>query len=120
MSTFDSRSRIPAAPPRGDVAVLLFGVPKAFVVECQIASRGTGAACASVRDLQSACRALASSHVDVLVAATSLPPWDRDIVAEHAQRAGVPLEWWSPNESTDAALLIHRWQRARRRSSRPG
>jgi hypothetical protein len=119
MTTFTTRASSPPTSQRPEVAVILFGIPKAFVVECQIASRGRAAACTSVRDLQSACKALAGGPIDVLVVSRTLPPWDREVVAEHAHRAGVPLEWWDPDDPLDADQLVQRWERVRRHSRPP-
>lgn len=99
-------------------AVVLFGFPAPFVLECQLTTKQGLAQFVAVRDLQAACRVLAKSKTDVIVGSTTIRPWDRTVLIEHAIAAGVTVEWADPNEHDQLEHIVYRWTQSIRTTKR--
>lgn len=72
------------------LAVRLHPDVKPALEECASA-HGLRVMC--VRHLQAACSALASQPIAVVLADESTRPWDREVLREHADRAGIAIVW---------------------------
>jgi hypothetical protein len=94
-----------AARPRATVptppAVILYALPEDVADECERVATEMRLARAEVKHLQAACVALKSHPRAMLVAGANIRPWDREVVEEHAARAGVPLRWVAADHTPD-------------------
>jgi|GEM_PF-4496965 len=70
-----------------------------------------------VRDLRRACAALANVQ-DVVIADASLPPWDLEVLREHASRSDTPVHLVDGDSSSReiADVLFDRGARRRARA----
>lgn len=114
MPTFDSRDA-PALRP----AVIVYAVGRDLIIECVAAAKASEISCREVRHLQAACAALKMHDAPMVVASTSLKPWDRIVLEEHALQAGAELRWVSGTDLFSIGDEIERWanesSRARQR-----
>lgn len=95
-----------ASPP----AVILYGVPADVAAECERVAGELRLARAEVKHLQAACVALKAHPRAILVASSTIRSWDREVVEEHAARAGVPLRWVDADHSPDdVATEVRSW-----------
>ncbi len=85
------------APP----AVILYGLPADVAEECERVATELRLARAEVKHLQAACVALQAHPRAMLVAGTTIRSWDREVIEEHAARAGVPLRWVEADHTPD-------------------
>lgn len=106
-----SRSPVLAAADGG--TVLLFGVGGDARIACEDAAREAGLTVLELRHLQAACRALTLTPCSLLVVGPALKPWDRDVAADAAGRAGIPVFWLEPG-GVEAAERAVRAAGARR------
>jgi hypothetical protein len=81
--------------------VILYALPADVAAECEQVATELRLARAEVKHLQAACTALQSHPRAMLVAGTTIRSWDREIVEEHAARAGVPLRWVEAHHMPD-------------------
>lgn len=109
---------MPARKPLRSLAVVLFALPKAFVVECQVVGRDLGAQFVAVRDLQAACRSITTGRADIVVASKKLPSWDQDIAKQHAEKERVPILFIDPDETTELRSHLLSWEQRARTASR--
>ena len=95
------RALAPLANARLHRAVVLFGLHGEVRARCEDAARDLGLPVVAARHLEAACRALGAESCALLVASSSARPWDRQIAAEHAARAGVRVKWADDQEDPD-------------------
>ncbi len=102
---FGRRPPVAAARPRAlaptPPAIILYGLPADVAAECERVATEMRLARAEVKHLQAACVALQSHPRAMLVAGTTIRSWDREVVEEHAARAGVPLRWVEADHTPD-------------------
>jgi hypothetical protein len=79
----------------------MYGLPADVAAECERVATELRLARAEVKHLQAACTALRSHPRAILVAGTRIRSWDRQVVEEHAARAGVPLRWVEADHAPD-------------------
>jgi hypothetical protein len=91
-------------------AVILYGLPADVAAECERVASELRLARAEVKHLQAACVALKAHPRAMLVASTQIRSWDREVVEEHAARAGIPLRWVdSDHTPDDVATEVRSW-----------
>jgi hypothetical protein len=99
------RPPVAAARPRAAAptppAIILYGLPSDVAAACEGVATEMRLARAEVKHLQAACTALQSHPRAILVAGTKIRSWDREVVEEHAARAGVPLRWVEADHTPD-------------------
>gem|GEM_PF-2600044 len=96
-----------ALPPP---AVILYGVPADVAAECERVAGELRLARAEVKHLQAACVALKAHPRAMLVASSGIRSWDREVVEEHAARAGTPLRWVDADHTPDdVATEVRSW-----------
>jgi hypothetical protein len=96
-----------AAPPP---AIILYGVPADVAAECERVAGELRLARAEVKHLQAACVALKAHPRAMLVASSRIRSWDREVVEEHAARAGTPLRWVDADHTPDdVATEVRSW-----------
>ncbi|MDB4934570.1 MAG: hypothetical protein JWP87_1542 [Labilithrix sp.] len=96
----------PPAPP----AVILYSLPGDVAAECERVASELRLARAEVKHLQAACVALKAHPRAILVASSAIRSWDREVVEEHASRAGTPLRWVDANHTPDdVASEVRSW-----------
>jgi sarcosine oxidase gamma subunit len=98
--------------------VLLFALPDAAKAEAERTARTLGLARMELRDLRAACAALKARGPALLIASSSVKPWDRTVVEEHAERASVPVRWIGPDEWDAVDDTIRTWMAESRRRGR--
>lgn len=97
-----------AAPP--PPALILYGVAPAVAAECERVASELRLARAEVKHLQAACVALKAHPRAMLLASATIRSWDREVVEEHAARAGIPLRWVAAdNDPDDVAAEVRTW-----------
>lgn len=95
------------APPP---AVILYGLPADVAAECERVAGELRLARAEVKHLQAACVALKAHPRAMLVASSRIRSWDREVVEEHAARAGTPLRWVDADHTPDdVATEVRSW-----------
>jgi hypothetical protein len=107
-----NRSSTPplAAGATAPLAVILYGVPADVAAECERVAGELRLARSEVKHLQAACVALKAHPKAMLVASSSIRPWDREVVEEHAARAGIPLRWVDADHTPDdVATEVRSW-----------
>jgi hypothetical protein len=78
--------------------------------ECTLAAAERGVARAEVKHLQAACAALRAHPRAMMVASSTLRPWDREVIEDHAARAGTPLRWVSSDaDAYETAMAVSSW-----------
>lgn len=87
------------SPPA--LAVILYALPADVAAECGRVATELRLARAEVKHLQAACSALQAHPRAMLVAGTTIRSWDREIVEEHAARAGAPMRWVEADHTPD-------------------
>lgn len=91
-------------------AVILYGLPADVAAECERVATELRLARAEVKHLQAACTALRSHPRAMLVAGTGIRSWDRQVVEEHAARAGIPLRWVEADHAPDdVSAEVRNW-----------
>ncbi len=104
----------------GPPAVILYALPADVAAECERVATELRLARAEVKHLQAACVALQAHPRAMLVVGTTIRSWDREVVEEHAARAGVPLRWVEADHTPhDVSSELRSWasdtlRRARR------
>jgi hypothetical protein len=68
---------------------------------CQPLARSLPFARAEAKHLHAACAALEAFASAILVVSTTIGPWDRDAIEEHASRANAPVLWVNPDDDAD-------------------
>lgn len=97
-----------AAPP--PPALILYGVAADVAAECERVASELRLARAEVKHLQAACTALKTHPRAMLLASATIRSWDREVVEEHAARAGVPLRWVAADHAPDeVAAEVRTW-----------
>ena len=106
------RGRAASATPAAatPLAVILYGVPADVAEECERVAGELRLVRAEVKHLQAACVALKAHPRAMLVASSSIRSWDREVVEEHAARAGIPLRWVDADHTPDdVATDVRSW-----------
>jgi hypothetical protein len=104
-SGFVAASAAPAPP-----AVILYGLPSDVAAECERVASELRLARAEVKHLQAACVALKAHPRAILVASSTIRSWDREVLEEHAARAGIPLRWVDATHTPDdVAIEVRSW-----------
>lgn len=102
-----ARAQVPAKPL---LTIILYGVTSEVATECTLAASELGVARAEVKHLQAACSALKAHPRAMMVASSQLRPWDREVIEDHAVRAGTPLRWvTSDADAYEAAKAVTAW-----------
>ena len=102
-----ARAQVPAKPL---LTIILYGVTSEVAAECSLAASELGVARAEVKHLQAACSALKAHPRAMMVASSQIRPWDREVIEDHAVRAGTPLRWVSSDaDAYDAAKEVTAW-----------
>jgi hypothetical protein len=97
-------------PPKPLLTVILYGVTGEVATECTLAASEVGVARAEVKHLQAACAALKAHPRAMMIASSQIRPWDREVIADHAARAGTPLRWVSSDaEAYETAKAVTAW-----------
>lgn len=97
-----------SAPP--PPALILYGVAPDVAAECERVASELRLARAEVKHLQAACVALKAHPRAMLLASATIRSWDREVVEEHAARAGVPLRWVAADhDPDDVAAEVRTW-----------
>lgn len=108
----------PAAAP-GPLTIILYSVGPEVAAECTHVAREMQLARAEVKHLHAACTAVKTHARAFLVASASIRSWDRQVIEEHAERAGVPTRWVaSEADADDIATEIKAWAFDTQRRSR--
>jgi tripartite-type tricarboxylate transporter receptor subunit TctC len=90
--------------------VILYGIPADVAAECERVAAELRLARAEVKHLQAACVALKAHPRAMLVASSSIRSWDREVLEEHAARAGIPLRWVDADHTPDdVASEVRSW-----------
>ena len=111
-----ARAQVPAKPL---LTVILYGVTSEVATECSLAASELGVARAEVKHLQAACSALKAHPRAMMVASSQIRSWDREVIEDHAVRAGAPLRWVSSDaDAYDAAKAVTAWSSAELRRAR--
>lgn len=101
------RAQVPAKPL---LTIILYGVTSEAATECSLAASELGVARAEVKHLQAACAALKAHPRAMMIASSHLRPWDREVIEDHAVRAGTPLRWVSSDaDAYEAAEAVRAW-----------
>lgn len=78
--------------------------------ECEDIANELHIARAEVKHLQAACMALKAHPQAFLVASASIRPWDREVLEEHAARAGTTLCWvTSAMDADEIGASVRGW-----------
>lgn len=102
-----ARAQVPAKPL---LTIILYGVTSEVATECSLAAAELGVARAEVKHLQAACSALKAHPRAMMVASSRIRPWDREVIEDHALRAGTPLRWvHSDADAYEAATAVTAW-----------
>ena len=110
------RAPVPAKPL---LTVILYGVTGEVATECSLVAAALGVARAEVKHLQAACSALKAHPKAMMVASRAIRPWDREVIEDHAARAGTPLRWVdSDADAYEAAKAVTAWSSVELRRSR--
>jgi len=97
-------------PPKPLLTVILYGVTGEVATECTLAASEVGVARAEVKHLQAACAALKAHPRAMMIASSQIRPWDREVIIDHAARAGTPLRWVSSDaEAYETAKAVTAW-----------
>ena len=97
-------------PPKPLLTVILYAVPSEVASECTLAASAVGVARAEVKHLQAACAALKAHPRAMMIASSQIRPWDREVVIDHAARAGTPLHWVSSDaDAYETAKALSAW-----------
>jgi hypothetical protein len=75
------------------LTVVFFGVSAEVLHACEPLARSLPFARAEAKHLYAACAALEAFASAILVVSTSIRPWDRDVIEEHASRVKAPVLW---------------------------
>ena len=98
------------APASAPPAVILYGVAADVAAECERVAGELRLARAEVKHLQAACVALKAHPKAMLVASSRIRSWDREVVEEHAARAGTLLRWVDADHTPDdVANEVRSW-----------
>jgi sarcosine oxidase gamma subunit len=89
--------------------ILLFALGESAKAEGQRIATELGLARMELKDLRAACAALKVQRPALLVASTSLKPWDREIVEDHAAKAEVPVRWVGPDDWHSIDDAVRGW-----------
>ncbi len=104
-------------PPRGrtsliapTLTLIMYNVPPGIARECQDLAAELRLGRSEVKHLQSACAALEAHPRAFVVASAAIKPWDRQILEEHAGRAGTTLRWVDGEDDVlDVMALARTW-----------
>jgi hypothetical protein len=97
-------------PSKPLLTIILYGVTGEVASECTLAAAERGVARAEVKHLQAACAALRAHPRAMMVASSTLRPWDREVIEDHAARAGTPLRWVSSDaDAYETAMAVSSW-----------
>ena len=111
-----ARAQAPAQPL---LTVILYGVTSEVASECALAASEVGVARAEVKHLQAACSALKAHRRAMMIASSQIRPWDREVIEDHAARAGAPLRWVSSDaDAYEAANAVTAWSSVELRRSK--
>ena len=95
------RGSAPAVSRAAALAVILYGIPVDVAAECERVAGELHLVRAEVKHLQAACVALKAHPRAMLVASSTIRSWDREVVEEHAARAGIPVRWVDADHTPD-------------------
>lgn len=96
------------APP--PPSLILYGVAPDVAAECEGIATELRLARTEVKHLQAACAALKAHPRAILIASAAIRSWDREVIEEHAIRAGIPLRWVTMDHTADeVAAYVRAW-----------
>ena len=99
--------------------IILYAVGPEVAGECEGIANELHIARAEVKHLQAACMALKAHPQAFLIAAATIRSWDREVLEEHAARAGTTLRWvTSAMEADDIGAAVRAWATGLMRRSR--
>ena len=99
--------------------IILYGVGTEVGAECEGIASELHIARAEVKHLQAACMALKAHPHAFLIASATIRSWDREVLEEHAARAGTTLRWvTSAMEADDIGAAVRAWATGMMRRSR--
>ena len=111
----------PRASSLPTLTLILYAVPSDVGRECEGLAHELHLGRAEVKHLQAACAALKAHPRALLVASVAVRPWDREIVEEHAARAGTTVHWVGHEEAAnDIERSIRSWAAESTRRARTG
>ncbi len=105
-----ARAQVPPKPLLTIILYGLYGVTEEVARECALAATELGVARAEVKHLQAACLALKAHPRAMMVASMAVRPWDREVIEDHAARAGTPLRWVASDaDAYETAKAVSSW-----------
>ncbi len=116
----------PLPPPRRSavattLTLIMYNVPPGIARECEDLAAELRLGRSEVKHLQSACAALEAHPRAFVVASAAIKPWDRQILEEHADRAGTALRWVDGEDDVmDVMALTRTWATEAIRRARTG
>ena len=124
MNRTSTRSTTPP-PSRSRVSptltIIMYNLPAAVARECEELASELRLGRVEVKHLQSACAALVAHPRAFLLASVAIKSWDRQILEEHADRAGTTLRWVDDEGDTfDVMALTRTWAAEAIRRARTG
>lgn len=112
------RSRSPLAPT---LTLIMYNLPPELARECDHLATELRLGRSEVKHLQSACAALLAHPRAFLLASKAIKSWDRQVLEEHADRAGTTLRWVDgENDLFDVMALTRSWATEAVRRARTG
>jgi hypothetical protein len=75
------------------LTVVFFGVPSDIMEACDLRDRGVPLVRVEAKHLYAACTALHAFENAMLVVSTTIRPWDRDVIVEHARSVKASVVW---------------------------
>jgi hypothetical protein len=84
------------------MTLILYGVEAAVARASADVAAGLRLARVDVKHLEAACRVLRTRPEAFLVASATISWWDREVLAEHAARAGTTVRWVTSAAEADA------------------
>jgi hypothetical protein len=129
MNMFAPSRRLTPLPVRGraphghlvsPIAVVLYATRPDVAVRCEEAATELRIAHAEAKHLQAACSAIAAyGRAMVIASEEGVRPWDREVLDDHAARAGVPVRWVRGDEEAETiADELRSWVAVEARRSR--
>jgi len=128
MHSYDSGLRPPArararlSADSSALAVIMYALRPDVVAECERVTTELRVARVEVKHLQAACSAIAAHPISMIVAsAGAIRPWDREVLDDHAARAGVTVRWVTEEDDGDrVADEVRGWASGLARRARTG
>lgn len=100
------------------LTVVFFGVSSELMDACELRERGVPLARVEAKHLFAACTALSAFESAMLVVSTTIRPWDRDVIVEHARKAKASILWVGTDPDVgEITSSISTWATAAMRSA---